>query len=44
MHSVNGAQFFNITSLFIPSARFAVSSTPSPVIVIDTLTSMYASL
>ena len=44
MQSVNGAQFLNLTPLFLSSNRFAASSTPAPVIVIVPLTSMYASL
>ena len=43
MHSVNGAQFLNITPFFLSSACFAESS-PDPVIVIVPLSSMYASL
>ena len=43
MHLVNGAQFLNITPLFLSSARLAAASSPAPVIVIVPLTSMYAS-
>ena len=43
MHLVNGAQFLNITPLFLSSNRFAASLSHSPVIVIVPLTSMYAS-
>ena len=44
MQSVNGAQFLNITHLFFSSACLAAASSPSPVIVIVPLTSVYASL
>ena len=44
MQSVNGAQFLNITPIFLVSARFAASSAPAPVIVIVQLTCMYALL
>ena len=44
MQSVNGAQFLDITPLFLPFNRFAASSAPTPVIVIVSLTCMYASL
>ena len=40
----NGAQFLNITPLFISSACLAAASFSAPVIVILPLTSMYASL
>ena len=40
MQSVNGAQFLNITPLFLSYASFTASSTPAPVIVIVSLTSM----
>ena len=40
MHLVNGAQFLNITSLFISSTRFAASSFPERVIVIVPFASM----
>ena len=43
MYLVNGAQFLNITSLFLSSNCFAASSSPAPVIVIVPLTSTYAS-
>ena len=43
MHLVNGAQFLNVTPLSLSSARFAASSSPSPVIVIVPFTSIYAS-
>ena len=44
MQSVNGAQFLNITPLFLSSNRHAASSFPALVIVIVPLTSIYASL
>ena len=44
MQSANGAQFLNITPLFLSSACFAASSAPAPVIVIVPLTRMYTSL
>ena len=44
IHAVNGAELSNITPLFLPSALFAASSSPYPVLVIVSLTSMYASL
>ena len=34
MHLVNGAQFLNVTYLFISSARLAAASSPASVIVI----------
>ena len=43
MHLVNGAQFLNITPLFLSSNRFVASSFPAPVIVMVPFTSMYAS-
>ena len=43
MHLVNGAQFLNITPLFLSSKFLAAASCPSPVIVIVPLTNMYAS-
>ena len=43
MHLVNGAHFLNITPLFLSSNRFAASSSAAPVIVIVSVTSMYAS-
>ena len=45
MHLVNGAQFLNITPLFLLSNSFATSSSPAPVIVIvaSVVASMYAS-
>ena len=43
MQLVNGAQLFNITPLSLSSAHLAAPSSPSPVIVILPLTSMYAS-
>ena len=42
MHLVNGAQFLNITPLFLSSNHFAASSSPAPVIVIVPFASMYA--
>ena len=44
IQSVNGAQFLNITLLFLLFNRLAASSTPAPVIVIVPGTSIYASL
>ena len=32
MHLVNGAEFLNVTSLFLSSARLAAASSPAPVI------------
>ena len=43
MNLVNGAQFLNVTPLFLSSARLAAASSPAPVIVIVPLTSMYES-
>ena len=43
MHLVNGAQFLNITPLFLSSACLAAASSPARVVVTVTLTSMYAS-
>ena len=43
MHLVNGAQFLNVTPLSLSSARFAALSSPVPVIVMVSFTSMYAS-
>ena len=43
MHLVNGAQFLNVTSLSLSSARFVASSFHEPVIIIVLFTSMYAS-
>ena len=42
MHLVNGAQFLNITPLFLSSNRFVGSSSLAPVIVIVPFKSMYA--
>ena len=44
MPLVNGAQFLNVTPLFISSDCFAALSAPDPVIVTVPLTSIYASL
>ena len=44
MQSVNGAQFLNITPLFLSPNRFAASSASATVIVIVPLASIYASL
>ena len=44
MQSVNGAEFLNITPLFLSSIRFAASSASAPVIVIVPLTSKYGLL
>ena len=41
---INGAQFLNITPLYLSSACLTAASAPAPVIVILLLTSMYASL
>ena len=43
MHLANGAQFLNITPLFLSSNCFAASSSPAPVFVIVPFTSMYVS-
>ena len=43
MHLVNGAQFLNITPLFLSSNCLAAASSPAPAIVIVALTNMYAS-
>ena len=43
MHSVNGAQFLNVTPLFLSSAHLAAPSSPAPVIVIVPFASMYES-
>ena len=43
MHLVNGAQFLNVTPLFLSSAHLTAASSPAPVIVIVPLTSMYKS-
>ena len=43
MHIVNGAQFLNVTPLFLSSARPAAVSSPAPVIVTVSFTSMYES-
>ena len=40
---INGAQFLNITPLFLLSACLAVASAPAPVIVFLTLASIYVS-
>ena len=42
--SVNGAQFVNITPLFLSSTCLAAASVPAPVLVILHLTSIYTSL
>ena len=44
MHLVNGAQFLNITLLFLSSNRFTASLSPASVIVMVPFTSMYASV
>ena len=44
MQSVNGAQFLNITSLFILHNHFALSSAHATVIVTAPLNIIYASL
>ena len=41
MQSVNDAQFLNITPLFLSSNRLAASLSPTPVIIIVPLTSIY---
>ena len=43
MHLVNGAQFVDVTPLFLSSDRLAAASSPAPVIVIVPFTSMYQS-
>ena len=43
MHLVNGAQFLNITPLFLSSNYLAAASSPALVIVTAPLTNMYAS-
>ena len=43
MHLVNGAQFLNVTPLSLSSACLSPALSPSPVIVIVPLTSMYES-
>ena len=43
IHVVNGAEFLNVTPLFLSSARLAVASSPGPVIVIVPFTSIYES-
>ena len=43
MHLVNGAQFVDVTPLFLSSVRLAAASSPAPVIVIVPFTSMYQS-
>ena len=44
MQSVNGAQFLNITPLFLSYTHLAASSVPAPVIVVVPLTGTYPSL
>ena len=41
---INGAQFLNITPLFLSSACLAAASAPVPAIVFFPLTRIYASL
>ena len=43
MHLVNNAQFLNVIPLSLSSAGLAAASFPSPVIVIVSFTSIYAS-
>ena len=43
VHLVNGAQFLNVTPLFLSSARLAAASSPAPLIVIVPFKSMYES-
>ena len=43
MHFVNGAQFLNVTPLFLSSSSLAAASSPAPVIVILPFQSMYES-
>ena len=43
MHLVNDTQFLNFTLWFLSSARLVGASSPAPVIVIASLTSMHAS-
>ena len=44
MHSVNGAQYLDITPFFLSSAVFKTLSASASVIVIVPLTSIYVSL
>ena len=44
MQLIKGAQFLNITPLFLSSVCLAAALSPSPAIVILPLTIMYASL
>ena len=43
MHLLNGAQFLNVTLLFLSSAHLATASSPAPVIVFVPFKSMYES-
>ena len=43
MHLVNGAQFLNVTPLFLSSAHLVAASSPAAVIVIVPFTSMHES-
>ena len=43
MHAVNGAQFLNITPLFLSSACFVASLSYAPLTVIVALTIIYTS-
>ena len=43
LHLVNGAQFLNVSPLFLSSARLAAASSPAPVIVIVPFTNIYES-
>ena len=43
MHLVNGAQFLNVTPLFLSSNCLAATLSPTPVIVSLPLTNIYAS-
>ena len=44
MHSVNGAQFLNVTPLLVSSARFVASLSPNQSIVVVPFKSIYALL
>ena len=43
MHLVNGAQFLNITPLFLSSNRFSASLSPAPLFAIVSFAGMYVS-
>ena len=44
MQSENGAKYLNVTLIFLSSNRLATSSSHAPVIVIVSLTAIYALL